>query len=178
MKNILGMSATLLSVALLTIYPNNLKAGEEQRPWHCKGKCRTWVVYKVEDEASHMAKDDKFQIRKFGSKVSFIALSDLKENWAKMDINHLEFDLTQTKPEKFSDDSRFCGFLEIGTDNHEGQDKGHMFKIKLLGNDTLQISWTKISSSSKAMLDVDGERKLACEALNDAHGGRIHAEPN
>ena len=180
MKSKLGIFAMLLPIALLTIYPNDLNAqpGEElknETPWHCKGKCRTWVVY---ESADHMVTGDKFQIQQLGQNVKFVALSKLKGNWKKDVMNPFEPDLTQIGGPKFGPNSRLCGFVDIVSDEHEPDSGiGHMFKINLKNKNTLQITWKPAHSESVKNLDPD-KRNAMCEAVTQSHGGVAHAEPN
>ena len=173
MKIKLGMVATLLPVALLTIYPNNLNAQDNEKPWHCKGNCRTWIV--IDSNNTHMAVGDKFQIRKFGAVAKFSAQWQLRERWKKPAMKSLEFDLTRIgPPASFTEDTRFCGFIDVDPILHEGMGHGpsHIFKIKMVDKNMLQITWgTPLSDPSKTLIQK-------CEALDESHGGRVHAEPN
>ena len=180
MKSKLGMFALLLPVALLTIYPNNLNAGQEdekEKPWQCKGNCRTWIV--IDSDETHMAKGDKFQIHKFGSEVKFVALSQLRGRWKKEALTPLAFGLTRIgPPAKYTEKTRFCGFIDVDENLHKNKDighgKDHMFKIKLKGENLLQITWKPVTPDSEGKLD----RVAECTALDDSHGGIVHAEPN
>ena len=49
-----------------------------------------------------------------------------------------------------------------------------MFKIKLKGENLLQITWKPVTPDSEGKLD----RVAECTALDDSHGGIVHAEPN
>ena len=186
MKSILGMFATLLSIALLTIYPNDLKAQDEEKPWHCKGKCRTWVVYDIHpiageeeprDHVTHMAVGDKFQIRKDGSEMNFVALSQLRGHWGKEPTSSVVVGLTPIGGTEYrgnpENKSRLCGFPDILPGKHDPAKIRQMFKIKLMGNDTLQIMWKHITPNA------DGSWKTLkdeCAALDDSHGGIAHAK--
>jgi len=179
MKNTLGMFAMLLPAALLTIYPNNLNAvqdDDKEKPWQCKGNCRTWVV--IDSDETHMAKGDKFQIQKSSSEVKFVALSQLRGRWKKAALTPTGFGLTRIGPPgKYTAKTRFCGFIDVDADLHKNNDiighgKDHMFKIKLKGENLLQITWSAPPpSSEKTQVEK-------CEALDDSHGGIVHAEPN
>ena len=173
MKNKLGMFATLLSVALLTIYPNDLRAQDNEKPWQCKGNCRTWIV--IASTTAHMAVGDKFQIRKYGATAKFSAQSQLRGRWKKPALTPLEFDLTRSGPAaSFSEETRFCGFIDVDSAMHADEDHGvaHIFKIKLIDKNMLKITWgTPLSDPTKTLVQK-------CEALDESHGGIVHAEPN
>lgn len=166
----LGMIAALLSVVPLTVFPIDLNAGDDQRPWQCKGKCRTWVV--VNSKFDHMMPGDKFQIRRFGSQESLIALSQLRGHWGE---TKSEFGLARVGSSHYSENSRFCGFVDV---NHGNVKNGHMFKIKLLESDLLQIDWFDLDNPLLEQPLTDDQRTSKCTELDVQHGGRVHAEPN
>ena len=169
----LGMIAALLSVVPLTVFPIDLNAGQDQRPWQCQGKCRTWVV--IDSENDHMAVGEKFQIRKFGTQESLIALSHLKGNWEE---TNSEFGLTRIGPSHYNENSRFCGFVDIKGARHGNVAKGHMYKIKLLDSGLLQIDWFDLDKSLLEQPLTAENRASKCTEMNVDHGGRVHAEPN
>ena len=122
-----------------------------------------------------MVEGDKFQIRRFGSQETLITLSRLKANWEADDF---EFNLTRIGTSHYSENSRFCGFVDVKGNRHGNVAKGHMFKIKLLEADLLQIDWFDLVKSLKDQPMTADERKTKCTELNVLHGGRVHAEPN
>jgi len=178
MKIKLGMVAMLFPLALLTIYPNDLNAADNEKPWVCKGNCRTWIV--IDSNNTHMAVGDKFQINKDGQDIKFSALAQLRGRWKKEVANSFELDLTRIgPPNAYTNESRLCGFIDVDPDLHKGTgiDHGpnHMFKIKLKAKNLLQITWDvepELSEPPKTQKDK-------CNELDEpAHGGRVHAEPN
>jgi hypothetical protein len=122
-----------------------------------------------------MVVGEKFQIRRFGAQESLIALSRLKGNWGE---TNSEFGLTRIGSSHYSENSRFCGFVDIKGARHGKVAKGHMYKIRLLESDLLQIDWFDLEKSLLEQPLTADKRTSKCTELNVKHGGRVHAEPN